>query len=359
MKKIPLLLCVAVVATSMSIPAFAAESQTASTPIEITDPAHIPDVKGVEADETTGQIRLSSDGKDFIEADGLKFRDLNANGTLDVYEDWRNDSATRTADLVSQMNIDEKIGALFHVNDGGAFTSLYPYTEDYLWSNESTYTSGDTCYVPLYHSIISDNVTTYLRNENGTPAENVFKSNTMQKIAESGRLGIPVVSSCDRSYNSFAGMVNMSNYAFGVAHDPELLYNLVSIYAREEKALGIQVPLHTYGEELGSWYGDELNYIIEMATTEIKAYNDNGVNGCTKHYVARGGRNGYSSAKSDANLVDSWKAVWQAAVDAGTQQIMLNNGAFLNDCWTAYDKESIDVLRDMGYEGVIVTDWPM
>lgn len=356
MKKMSLLMALVMLMSLFSIPAGA---ESAKTPIILTDPAHELHIQWVEADETTGQIRLSADSKAFITVDGLQFKDLNANGELDVYEDWRLDSATRTADLVSQMNVDEKIGALYHVNDGGTFSSLYPYTEEFLWSNESTYTVDGTCYVPLYHSIISDNVTTYLRNENGTPDEIVFKSNTMQKIAESGRLGIPVVSSCDRSYNSFAGMVNMSNYAFGVAHDPELLYDLVSIYAEEERALGIHVPLHTYGQEIGSWYGDDLNYIIEMATTEIKAYNDNGVNGCTKHYVARGGRNGYSAAKSDANLIDSWKAVWQAAVDAGSQQVMLNNGAFLNDCWTAYDKESLDVLRDMGYEGVIVTDWPM
>jgi len=357
MKKLSLLLALLMLFSSMSVTSFAEPATDRYTPLEISDPAHQLDIKWVEADGE--QIALSYDEKEIIEVDGLKFKDLNANGQLDVYEDWRQDSATRTKDLISQMNLDEKIGALFHVNDGGAFSSLYPCTEEYLWSNESTYIKDEVCYVPLYHSIISDNVTTYLRNENGTPEEIAFKSNSMQKIAESGRLGIPVVSSCERSYNTWAGMVNMSNYAFGIADDTELLYNLVSQYAKEERALGIQVPLHTYGVEIGSWYGDEINNIIRMMTTEIRAYEDNGVNGCTKHYVARGGRNSYSAAKSEANLVDSWTTLWQAAVDAGTQQIMLNNGPFLNDCWVAYDKESLDVLRDMGYDSVIVTDWPM
>ena len=357
MKKLSLLLALMMLFASVSIPAVAETTTDRFTPITLTDPAHELNIQWVAAEGE--QIALSYDEKEIIEADGLKFKDLNANGKLDVYEDWRLDTATRTNDLINQMNLDEKIGALFHVNDGGAFSSLYPYTEEYLWSNEHTYIKDEVCYVPLYHSIISDNVTTYLRNENGTPEEIAFKSNTMQKIAESGRLGIPVVSSCDRSYNTWAGMVNMSNYAFGVADDTELLYNLVSQYAKEERALGIQVPLHTYGVEIGSWYGDEINNIIRMMTTEIRAYEDNGVNGCTKHYVARGGRSGYSAAKSEANLVESWKALWQAAVDAGTQQIMLNNGSFLNDCWVSYDKESLDVLRNMGYEGVIVTDWPM
>ena len=198
MKKLSLLLALMMLFASVSIPAMAETTTDRFTPITLTDPTHELNIQWVAAEGE--QIALSYDEKELIEADGLKFKDLNANGKLDVYEDWRLDTATRTNDLISQMNLDEKIGALFHVNDGGAFSSLYPYTEEYLWSNEHTYIKDEVCYVPLYHSIISDNVTTYLRNENGTPEEIAFKSNTMQKIAESGRLGIPVVSSCDRSY---------------------------------------------------------------------------------------------------------------------------------------------------------------
>ena len=43
----------------------------------------------VPADEATGQVALEAHVKNIIEVDGLKFKDLNGNGTLDVYEDWR------------------------------------------------------------------------------------------------------------------------------------------------------------------------------------------------------------------------------------------------------------------------------
>lgn len=316
----------------------------------------------VPADEATGQVALEAHVKNIIEVDGLKFKDLNGNGTLDVYEDWRQPVDARVDDLLSQMTLDEEIGLLWHASTGGTFTSMYPYTEEWLYSNEPTYTAADgSCYVPMYHSIISDNVTTYLHNVNGTPETLIYENNAFQEIAETARLGIPVVLSCDRSYNTWAGMVNMPNYAVGIAHDPELLYNLVAQYAKEERAIGFHVPFHSYGVEIGSWYGDDVNYIAKMVGIETKAYEENGVNACTKHFVARGGRSNYFNAKSPANLVDSWLVGWKSAViDNGSGWIMLNNGKFLNDCNVCYDSESMAVLRQqLGYDGCVVTDWPM
>lgn len=316
----------------------------------------------VEADETTGQIHLEARTKEIIEQDGLKFKDLNGNGQLDVYEDWRQDINARVDDLLSQMTIDEEIGLLWHASTGGTFTSMYPYTEEWLYSNEPTYTDQDgNCYVPMYHSIISDNVTTYLHNVNGTPDTLIYENNAFQEIAESARLGVPVVLSCDRSYNTWAGMVNMPNYAFGIAHDEELLYDMVAQYAAEERAIGFHVPFHSYGVEIGSWYGDDVNYIAKMVGVETKAYQENGVNACTKHFMARGGRSSYSGAKSAANLLDSWLVGWKSAViDNGSGWVMLNNGSLLNDCNVCYDSESMAILREtLGYDGCVVTDWPM
>ena len=330
-------------------------------PTTFTKPYEVNEVI-VEADETTGQVRLEAHIKDIIEVDGLKFKDLNGNGELDAYEDWRLSSEERANNLLSLMNEDEKIGLLWHASTGGTFTSMYPYTEEWLYSNEPTYTDQDgSTYVPMYHSIISDNVTTYLHNVNGTPDTLIYENNAFQEIAESARLGIPVVLSCDRSYNTWAGLVNMPNYAVGVAHDEELLYDLVAQYAKEERAIGFHLPFHSYGVEIGSWYGDDVNYIAKMVGIETKAYQENGVNATTKHFMARGGRSSYANAKSPANLLDSWLVGWKSAViDNGSGWVMLNNGHLLNDCNVCYDSESMALLREkLGYDGCVVTDWPM
>lgn len=318
------------------------------------------EVNVVEVAAEGDQAALETHTKTIIEVDGLQFKDLNGNGQLDVYEDWRADIDDRVDDLLSQMTLEEKVGSLFHASTGGTFTSLYPVTDEFLYSNESEIEVNGEYYTPLYHQIISDYNTVFLHNVNGTPLEQLEENNTIQEIGESSRLGIPITLSCDRSYNTWGGMVNMSNYAFGVADDEDLLYDLVAQYSKEMRAIGFHIPFHTYGVEIGSWYGDEVNNIATMTATETLAYEENGVGACTKHYIARGGRSSYANAVSPANLLDSWLVGWQAAVDAGTSYIMLNNGPALNDCNVCYDSETLGILRnDLGYDGIIVTDWPL
>ena len=45
--------------------------------------------------------------------DSLTFRDLNKNGSLDIYEDSRRSSDERVNDLLSRMNLEEKAGTMF------------------------------------------------------------------------------------------------------------------------------------------------------------------------------------------------------------------------------------------------------
>ena len=153
----------------------------------------------------------------------------------------------------------------------------------------------------------------------------------------------------------------MAHYAFGVAHDEELLYNLASEYSKESVALGYHQTFHGYGNEIGSWYGDNPNYIAQMAGTETRAYQDNGWSAHSKHFIARGGRNAYVNAKSPANLIDSWMVGWKAVVDAGTDYVMTNNNVGVTDgVYGFMDSSTYTLLRDeLGYDGVICLDWPM
>ena len=47
-----------------------------------------------------------------LQSNGLLFKDLNKNGKLDVYEDWRRPLDERVNDLVAQMTIEEKAGLM-------------------------------------------------------------------------------------------------------------------------------------------------------------------------------------------------------------------------------------------------------
>ena len=185
--------------------------------------------------------------------------------------------------------------------------------------------------------------------------------NAIQKIGEDTELGIPIVFSGDRTYNTWGGMIDLGHYALSVAHDEELLYNLLSEYAKESVAIGYHQVFHGYGNEIGSWYGDNPSYIAKMSALETRAYEDNGFNSHSKHFIARGGRNAYVNAKSPADLIDSWKIGWQAVVDAGTQWIMTNNNVGVTPGLQGYmDKETYKILREeLGYDGIVCLDWPL
>ncbi len=371
-KLVSWLLAVTMLASLSAMPAVAEESVIKES------------VSGFYYIEANGdQAKLSAASQDkFIQVDGLYFKDLNSNGSLDVYEDYRQPVEDRVADLLSQMNLSEKAGTLIFSGIGGkngvvvsnldtssgitgsSGTGEVTYIaadSEIITSHEPVVTQSGVNYNPMAYQIQDLGVTTYIAAMTGTPKDQLDLLNAIQKLGEESRLGIPIVFSGDRSYNTWGGMIDMAHYAFGVAHDEELLYNLVSEYAKESVALGYHQVFHGYGNEIGSWYGDEVNYISKMSVTETRAYDDNGFNSHSKHYIARGGRSNFANAQSPANLWESWMVPWQAVIDAGTQWIMLNKGTGLTPGVQVYmDKVSMDYLRnELGYDGIACLDWPL
>ena len=72
----------------------------------------------IEAENERPRLSAASADK-FIEADGEWFKDMNGNGELDAYEDWRLNSEERTADLLTKMNLQQKTGTLAFGGIGG------------------------------------------------------------------------------------------------------------------------------------------------------------------------------------------------------------------------------------------------
>lgn len=371
-KLVSWLLTVAMIASLGAMPAMAEESVIKESE------------SGFYYIEANGeQAKLSAASQDkFIQVDGLYFKDLNGNGTLDVYEDYRQPVENRVADLLSQMDMDEKAGTLIFAciagSNGSTVTDFNADSEGFhdsttstkvisadhpgITTMEPTVVIDNGTFVPTKYQIQEMGVTTYIAALTGTAKDQLNLFNGLQAMAEDTRLGIPVVFSGDRSYNTWGGQIDMAHYALGVAHDEELLYDLVSEYAKESAAIGYHQVFHGYGNEIGSWYGDEVNYIAKMAAIETHAYDDNGFNSHSKHFIARGGRNSYTAARSPADLIDSWLVGWKAVVDAGTQWVMTNNnvGVTGNTLQTYMDKETYTLLRDeLGYDGIICLDWPL
>ncbi len=289
----------------------------------------------IPADETTGQEELSyvEGVTPILEVDGLLFKDMNKNGQLDVYEDWRKTDYQRSADLIAQMNDEELLGLLYCVN-----TPL-----------------ADAAYL-----IQEFEMTCQLFNLNGTPITITNTLNNLQAVAEATRLGVPMVFTSDREYNSFGGYIDKSHEAFGTAYDPELAYELASYYAKAMNAVGVHVTFEPYANEIGAQYGENPELIAEIISAEIRGLQENGLSSCTKHWIGRGGDSSFGGARSVAQNFDNWMVGWEAALDAGAEWVMTNCGGtgITNTVDVKYDAVTMGYLRDeMGFDGIVVTDW--
>lgn len=370
MKKVSLLLALVMLLTTVSIPTLAEESVIQES------------ASGFYYIEAAGdRPRLSAASSEkFMQVDGEWFKDMNSNGELDAYEDWRLTSEERTADLLTKMSLQQKTGTLAFGGIGGkngitvtdfskddlstgqtGVAFIQPDSEQMNNNTDPYITVDGVIYAPVAYQIQKMYETTMIAAMTGMPKDQLDVLNKIQSIAEDTELGIPVVFSGDRTYNTWGGMIDAAHYAFGVARDEELLYNLYSEYAKESVALGYHQVFHGYGNEIGSFYGDDPEYIATMAALETRAYEDNGFNSHSKHFIARGGRNSYANARSEADLIDSWMIGWKAVVDAGTQWVMTNNAEGRTPGLQGYtDKETYKLLReDLGYEGIICLDWPL
>lgn len=288
-------------------------------------------------------IQVEARVKPLLTVDGLQFRDLNASGGLDPYEDWRLATEARIDDLLSRMTLEEKVGLLFHVNTGGNFTPEYPYTE-------ATLASSRNFIDVMYINHILD-------NNNGTPDYLANFHNAIQQIAEESRLGIPVTFSSDRASNTWGGMIDLPNEAFGTARDFANAQALLAAYAKEMKAIGYHVTLQPQAVEVFQpSFGEDSNYVSEKVTQYVTAYVSNGVQICLKHFPT----NGYAAARSPAELLVNYMQSWAAGFEAGADWIMLTNshGISYSDTQAHYDQATLSYLREnLGFDGVALTDW--
>jgi beta-glucosidase len=330
LKNCSILMSALMLGSAIGVPAMAEEGPTEAELL-----AQACNFAMIEADEATGQERLTyiEGVTPIIEADGLKFKDMNKNGALDPYEDWRLDDATRAQDIISQMNDKEKAGNLFCVS-----------------ANLQT-----------ARSLIPDfNLGSMLFNLNGSPVEVVNTLNNLQAKAEEERLGIPLIFTSDREYNAFGGYIDKAHIAYGTANDPELAYQLSYIYGQAMVATGIHVTFEPYANEIGAQYGENPEHIAAIVYQEVKGMEDSGFASCVKHWIGRGGDSNFGNARSVAQNFDNWMVGWKAALAGGNEWVMTNCGGtgITNTTDVKWDTVTMSYLRDtLGFQGIVVTDW--
>ena len=174
--------------------------------------------KTIKLVKVNNQITLgysAQSGVKIIYKDGLPFKDLNRNGQLDVYEDWRVNVVDRARDLASKMTVDQMAGLMLYSRhqavpapEAGMFAGTYggkPFSQ----SGASDEDLSDQQIAFL----TNDNLRHVLMTSVKNPEVAATWNNNIQQLVEGIGVGIPANNSSDprhgankdAEYNSGSG----------------------------------------------------------------------------------------------------------------------------------------------------------
>lgn len=192
-----------------------------------------------------------------IEKDGFIFKDLEKNGKLQPYEDWRLDPKTRAEDLVRRLTVKEIIGLMLHGSHQSIptlpGTTIYPHT----YNGKSFPESGAKAWAltDQQQQMLKEQHVRHLLATNYKDIETAVKwNNNLQELAESLPHGIPVnistdprhgVGDGDQEYKSSGLRISKWPEGIGMAatFSPETYGNFAEIASKEYRALGISTVL--------------------------------------------------------------------------------------------------------------------
>ncbi|MFZ4286040.1 glycoside hydrolase family 3 N-terminal domain-containing protein [Variovorax sp. HJSM1_2] len=123
---------------------------------------------------------LGARAKAIITVDSKQFKDLNANGKLDPYEDWRLSVDKRIDDLVAQMTLEEKAGLML-------IDTMNAGTDGAAPATAAGFINDNKMRRFIFRSVVTATPTT----GQVTPLQAANFTNTVQEMSEASRLGIP------------------------------------------------------------------------------------------------------------------------------------------------------------------------
>lgn len=331
-------------------------------------------------------------GVQILTKGGYAFKDLNRNGELDLYENWRKPAQQRAEDLASQMSIEQIAGLMLY-----SAHQAVP-TEDITEAQQKFLTE--------------DNLRHVLVTRVGSPEIAAKWSNKVQALVEGIGLGIPANNSSDPRHSAgenveyYIGANGDISYwpsSLGIAatFDPSVMEQFGKIASEEYRALGIATALSpqidiateprwsrfsgTFGEDPDLSTDMARAYVDGFQTSEGDAEIEGGwgfhsVNAMVKHWPGGGsgeaGRDAHYSFGKYAvfpggRLADHMQPFTEGAFKLNgktgmatavmpyytiSTDIDKKNGENVGNAYSEY--LITDVLRgEYGYEGVVCTDW--
>lgn len=356
----------------------------------------------------------TTSGVTIIEEDGLFFKDLDKDGKLSKYEDWRLSPKERAKDLASKMTIEQIAGLMLY----SAHQSIPAADRGFFASTFGGKTFSDSGAKPWELSdqqiefLTKDHLRHVLITSVQSPEVAAKWNNEVQALVEGVGLGIPANNSSDprhssdssKEYNEGAGgHISMWPETLGLAatFNPTLVRQFGEIASKEYRALGVTTALSPQIDiatdprwfRFNGTFGEDSQLSADMARAYVDGFQESeadkeivdgwgyeSVNAMVKHWPGGGsGESGrdahygagmyavYPGNNFDEHLIPFTEGAFKLDGKTGMASAVMpyytisvdqdpKNGENVGNSYNEYLIQ--DLLRNKyGYDGVVCTDW--
>ncbi len=350
------------------------------------------DVKWTEETTSDGWIKVVNEGGktlgyspdsgvSIIQSDGYAFKDLNQNGKLDAYEDWRLDSKTRAVDLANQLPVDQIFGLMLHGDMGSIEAD----------GSDATNRDGDK-----FSDLMEKGVRSVLNRSAGSTDNKLFATwnNNAQATAEALDYGVPV------SISSNPGIEYVNDLALAATFSPDVVKETFIAASQMYRAIGVSTLLGPQADlateprwnRIDGTFGEDPALVTDMINSAISGlqstYSEDGTDegwgsdsviAMMKHFPGDGageaGRESHSeSGKYTVYPNDGFETLLIPFVDGGLNLASdtgesaaamtsysiaySSTNAYGDLVGSAFSTYKLGLLRnDYNYDGLLCSDW--
>jgi beta-glucosidase len=351
--------------------------------------------------------------KHILAVDGFAFKDLNRNGVLDPYEDWRRPWEERIDDLAARLSIEEIAGLMLY-SSHQSITRVNPFAALGYRGREETDARENVWDLTEAQKdfLKNDHVRHVLLAQVENSITAARWNNRAQAFAEGLGSGIPVNISSDPRHTARAtaefnmgagGDISLWPDALGLAaaFDPALVRRFGETAAREYRAMGITTALSPQVDlasdprwsRFSGTFGEGVGLAVDLARAYCDGFQTSAgdreiaggwgfdsVNAMVKHWPGGGSGEGgrdahfgygkyavYPAGRGEDHLRPFIDGAFKLEGRTGRAAAVMPyytiswdmDRKYGENVGNSYSKYIItDLLREKyGYDGVVCTDW--
>jgi beta-glucosidase len=278
-----------------------------------------------------------------ITIDGFTFSDLNKNGKLDKYEDYRLPINDRIQDLISKMTDDEKANMLIGIGMPGFDVKTFKFTTEGFQGKVPGAAGG-----------------TYDLKRLGIPTV----------VVSDGPAGLRINPKRNNDTKTYYATAFPVGTALASTWNTELIKTVGKAMGNEVKEYGVDVLLgpgmNIHRNPLCGrnfeYYSEDPLLTGKISAAIVNGIQSNGVGTSVKHYAANNqerNRMGINAHVSERALREIYLRGFEITVKEAQPWTIMSSYNMINGIYASENKDLLTtVLRnEWGFKGLVMTDW--